>query len=729
MTTIGAKLKLGFLVMIGILLLAAVMTWKNTDPLREDILDLSKKQIPALTLAMKIEGAISEVRFSTERYLLLENPEFLAQARDEIGRVVSLLEENDRAFNQDVRRKILKDVDAYRELLDELERQVAGLGENRMEGQRAAESYTANLSNMISSLHSTISDLVFDEEYESVDGALGGLNVLQQLSDEGRQIEIMVNRALYLQDPEVLQATAPVFDSMEKGIRYIEETTDDPIFRKQMNLVLEKLSVYREVMKNLQKRWDALSVLKEEGRTVAGEIVQATRGLTAQSQSVVETLVEEGQSRLSVVIRILTLSLGILLVVMVVVSFWLRRTILAPLGQVTGLAKRAAEGDFSLQDEALDMNRNDEFGQMAQALHEMFQVLQHLLGDIAKAISISDDASKRLTLLSDRSNGNMQQIQASLDHLQDLSRTDRELLDEVKTGLEGVSSTGEEALNQTRQGALSSTAMSNVAVDSRQFLDSLILDVNKLEEYSRENSTTIEAFVQSVGRISSFVEVISNIADQTNLLALNAAIEAARAGEAGRGFAVVAEEVRKLAEESNRSSMEVTSLVNDLQEKAGSTMEGSESTQLILKETTDKIRQIGLQFENLLGEIHQVDDVMGKILSIEEEQVAAGQNMGQSIDRLVGAIDHRASGVDEIGGFVRITVEDADHLTKQSQLLRECEEELSDRMSFFRFSDAEAENDFPDESCSPEIGPEDGVSQATAAGIEPEEAPRLCREG
>ena len=85
----------------------------------------------------------------------------------------------------------------------------------------------------------------------------------------------------------------------------------------------------------------------------------------------------------------------------------------------------------------------------------------------------------------------------------------------------------------------------------------------------RDSSTAVSGAIRELSskseQIGAIVETITGIAGQTNLLALNAAIEAARAGEHGRGFAVVAEEVRKLAEESQRAAAEISDLIGAIQ--------------------------------------------------------------------------------------------------------------------------------------------------------------------
>ncbi|MCX8076751.1 MAG: methyl-accepting chemotaxis protein [Aquificaceae bacterium] len=185
--------------------------------------------------------------------------------------------------------------------------------------------------------------------------------------------------------------------------------------------------------------------------------------------------------------------------------------------------------------------------------------------------------------------------------------------------------------------------MKDVVSTSEQTLvkvSSTIEEVEGLKGLSEETAKVINTLVDKTMKVGQVINLIRDIAEQTNLLALNAAIEAARAGEAGRGFAVVADEVRKLAERTQKATVQVQEVLISLKEEAKSTMEKTQGVKASIEHAVDGISMLAKDVERVNSKIRTANDkvnnasVFLRLATYKVDHIIFKSNAYRSIFRL-----------------------------------------------------------------------------------------------
>ncbi|HOV25068.1 MAG TPA: methyl-accepting chemotaxis protein [Pseudobacteroides sp.] len=181
-------------------------------------------------------------------------------------------------------------------------------------------------------------------------------------------------------------------------------------------------------------------------------------------------------------------------------------------------------------------------------------------------------------------------------------------------------------------------------------------------ESSQKIFSVIEKLTTTTQDIGLFVESIENIAEQTNLLALNAAIEAARAGDAGMGFAVVAEEVRKLADQSRKSTEEIIGLMQNIKEESQLALKAMDVMKKISQEQNNAVNMTDSAFTDIataitgiVQKINEVNNSVTKMQTDKDQVISAIENISSvseetaaSSQQVAATTEHQLKAIEEM---------------------------------------------------------------------------------
>lgn len=229
----------------------------------------------------------------------------------------------------------------------------------------------------------------------------------------------------------------------------------------------------------------------------------------------------------------------------------------------------------------------------------------------------------------------------------------------TKTAEESIESL-KQLLVGTQNVALNTEKLMNIvnntvdaAKEGTDGMKSTAIEINNSYLQIKKINNKMDILEKSSRDIETINETIINIAEQTNLLALNAAIEAARAGDAGKGFAVVADEIRKLAEQSSKSSIQITELIKKIQEEIKSTLETSESSSKNFKSLVENSNSTSEKVEVILSDSKIAFEAVEEISAATEEQAASSEEISNMTENLLEAIENISSTMENMSQRVK----------------------------------------------------------------------------
>lgn len=347
---------------------------------------------------------------------------------------------------------------------------------------------------------------------------------------------------------------------------------------------------------------------------------------------------------------------------------------------IINTAGQAALGNLMVSSAS---KRRDELGMLTQSINSMIGNMRQLVEKIVEITKKVTESALTVSTTSEQVSSVSHNISYAIQEISmgaTAQASDAELgvkkisllagkINDVTEHVRYIDSITKEAMEMTREGLSTIFNLDEKADKTARITKELMTDIQKLGSHSKS--------------IEKIIEVIKEIADQTNLLALNAAIEAARAGEMGKGFAVVADEVRKLAEQSMKSTREITSIIMVTQDQTAKAVEKAMSAETVLRSQNEAIISTTEVFKKIEGSMHNLTDQMNQIMMTVSEMEEHKEHTIYAIQNISAVSEETAASSEEVTASTEEQLVCIEKLTNFARILGQAAQELESAISIF----------------------------------------------
>lgn len=605
--SVGTKLSLGFgLVLVFTLGVALAASYSLT------LLKTRSEQLrdQAATQALMLQARIYEKEFALT--LDAQVAERVSNAVAELGKVVQ-----SRSVNSSDQSAIQAAANVYLEEFRHYAQSLRSARDERLRMQERAQaagvSFTVVFLDQLDAINALIEagQLPTSEQTTQLEQAVGLREKLEKLRDSELYYALDGDDR-YRSDWEM--SVSDLTSAMQAQSTDLSGAELD-----SLNAASAALADYRKAFERfVQSRVEsaqALASISTQTQRVGDLLARAS-----QEQSLAIGIDSQSAYRQLALITLVALVLGVGAGVLI------RRSIVRPLNIVVRLTQRAAAGDIASA--TGNPKRQDELGQLLVTVETMLGNLRSLVGRIGQGVGqLNITAANMATMTTRNSQGVEQQ-------LQETARTADAMQQMIATAAKVARNAGE-----------ASIAMAQADGQAREGDELVRLAGNKIDCLVLEMvgcSEAMQSLLHESSAIGGVLDVIKSVAEQTNLLALNAAIEAARAGEHGRGFAVVADEVRGLAQRTQRSTSEIEELIARLRAVAQQVDERMKGSRVLTDETVALAGQASEALSRITRAVSSVEQMNHQIAGVAEQQSAVAAEVRASVQSVREVAENNA---------------------------------------------------------------------------------------
>ncbi|TVX89773.1 methyl-accepting chemotaxis protein [Paenibacillus agilis] len=573
---------------------------------------------------------------------------------------------------------------------------------NKLDPQVGRRAYYVSQKDGVMSVDDSYNQIDYTKEYYYTDAKAlkdGEMTWTEPYIDSNSGVSMVTTISpLYYKNEFVGTVTADLsldeIMDMVSGIKVGE--TGVPLLLSKQGLILHDI-VPENIMKN-----NIQDSSREALKTLGGEMLQTESGQSfikgegefGDAKVYYDTVTAAGwklaffisndeiQAPSKELVRTLS-AIGIIAILIVSSAiFMYTKKLTHRLKQLEDMSRLMGEGDFT---GFIEVSGKDELSNIGHAFNKMSETLRGVVRDIARDAEQVSVTSQELSATFEEVTGQIELINSSSEEIamgsQDTSASSEEIsasVEEVAAHVEVLAKTAQNSNQEAIKIKERAVHISHTAEQSIEHTKRLYEEKEKAILAAIENGKV-------VSEVKIMADAIANIASQTNLLSLNATIEAARAGDSGRGFAVVAQEVRKLAEQSERTALQIHETIEKTQKAFNDlTHDANGILEFINKQVMadyDLLHDTGSKYNKDADNIRLISDDIANM----------SDNVSHTIKEITAAIENMASiaqrtseNTEEIQGSISDTNDGMRHIAQTAQEQAHVAQSLNDVVQRFK---------------------------------------------
>ncbi|EOD01205.1 methyl-accepting chemotaxis protein [Caldisalinibacter kiritimatiensis] len=379
-------------------------------------------------------------------------------------------------------------------------------------------------------------------------------------------------------------------------------------------------------------------------------------------------------------IKAFLILLGIIIAILGVVAFVIIKIIKKESEEMVDKLNTVAEGNFNID---LKTDYNNEFGKMKKALDRTVKNVSEMIKNIKDTSVNVEDHAESLSAISEEMSSASQEVAATTQEVAKGATNQANDITEVVNLLEDLTNNIDNIYDQLKSVRQHTDDTTSKAKDGKEQLDVLLKSVDDIRNSFDVVLNNVMNLSSSISEIGKITDVIADISEQTNLLALNANIEAARAGEAGRGFAVVAEQVRNLAEESKKSTVEIQSLIESISKESNQVINTAKDVEGFVKSQTEIVTSTTSSFEDIIESVENVAPLIENTYKSINHTVESKDRVLNKVENVSQVVEETSSATQQISASSEEMASSAEEVAASAQSLTGMTKQLIDAVKKF----------------------------------------------